>query len=596
MRKPEQSAEPSIEEILASIRKIIADDGAHSARAETFSEKPAPEAASRRRDAEPSRRALSQPVTAFYPEPQEPAAAMGEDDILELTEDSMVEDNGGQGGMTFADAATPADARQPEPMQAGMVGGSRSAPPSGEELESVFSSVVAEVQRLSGGSKPAATAASLHDWPEPAAMPPRAPRQPPVAEPWDNAAAKREEEPLPRAPVTQAPAPAARSPQPPSRPASKPVWSARHLDSEGPRVRAPQPSGDKPAGQPAPVARGKLAGQQAWTEGVQMPVPEGGPATPFPEVDLDESDTAPPLSGSGESQSEIEKEKTFVGEMLTRVFGGAQKKAPDMPAPPAPRQTPPQADPRLTKAEDLAKATITDFASDKLRAPSVAQALHADRPFMETITDSLAAAMAEAKADRDAGPIVPRTAPPPTDDELPEALIPPDTEIESFGAPPLQSSGFPAHGVPGSLSAREPAAAAPPRTSPFAELPELPRNHSGDIYAESGQGMRQTHSEIFGSSGPESGRDVPPAMPTRTPPKPELAAMLKPAAAPTDNTATTGIAFPAGLEDSIKELIKPLIVQWLNDNLPRIVEKAVREEITDQGLVSRARGEGGSRH
>ena len=28
MPKPEQSAEPSIEEILASIRKIIADDGA----------------------------------------------------------------------------------------------------------------------------------------------------------------------------------------------------------------------------------------------------------------------------------------------------------------------------------------------------------------------------------------------------------------------------------------------------------------------------------------------------------------------------------------------------------------------------------------
>ena len=43
-------------------------------------------------------------------------------------------------------------------------------------------------------------------------------------------------------------------------------------------------------------------------------------------------------------------------------------------------------------------------------------------------------------------------------------------------------------------------------------------------------------------------------------------------------------------------MIKPLIVQWLNDNLPRIVERAVREEIADQGLVSRARGEGGSRH
>ena len=72
--------------------------------------------------------------------------------------------------------------------------------------------------------------------------------------------------------------------------------------------------------------------------------------------------------------------------------------------------------------------------------------------------------------------------------------------------------------------------------------------------------------------------------------------MTKSAAAPSSDTVSPGIAFPAGLEDSIKELIKPLIVQWLNDNLPRIVERAVREEIADQGLVSRARGEGGSRH
>ena len=79
------------------------------------------------------------------------------------------------------------------------------------------------------------------------------------------------------------------------------------------------------------------------------------------------------------------------------------------------------------------------------------------------------------------------------------------------------------------------------------------------------------------------------------PPKAEPAAMTKSAATTGMDTAP-GVAFPAGLEDSIKDMIKPLIVQWLNDNLPRIVEKAVREEIADQGLVSRARGEGGSRH
>ncbi|HKJ62265.1 MAG TPA: DUF2497 domain-containing protein, partial [Hyphomicrobiales bacterium] len=37
---------------------------------------------------------------------------------------------------------------------------------------------------------------------------------------------------------------------------------------------------------------------------------------------------------------------------------------------------------------------------------------------------------------------------------------------------------------------------------------------------------------------------------------------------------------PASVEGGIKEMIKPLIIQWLNDNLPRIVEEAVREELT----------------
>ncbi len=56
-----------------------------------------------------------------------------------------------------------------------------------------------------------------------------------------------------------------------------------------------------------------------------------------------------------------------------------------------------------------------------------------------TITDSLAAAMAEAKADHDEGlgARVPHArAAVAMDDELPEALLPPDTEIDAFDAPP----------------------------------------------------------------------------------------------------------------------------------------------------------------
>jgi hypothetical protein len=46
---------------------------------------------------------------------------------------------------------------------------------------------------------------------------------------------------------------------------------------------------------------------------------------------------------------------------------------------------------------------------------------------------------------------------------------------------------------------------------------------------------------------------------------------------------------PSSLEGSIKEMIKPLLIQWLNDNLPRIVEEAVREELTDRTELAEIR-------
>mgnify|MGYP001285338901 FL=1 len=33
------------------------------------------------------------------------------------------------------------------------------------------------------------------------------------------------------------------------------------------------------------------------------------------------------------------------------------------------------------------------------------------------------------------------------------------------------------------------------------------------------------------------------------------------------------------LEDVVRELLRPLLKQWLDDNLPGIVETAVREEV-----------------
>jgi cell pole-organizing protein PopZ len=38
------------------------------------------------------------------------------------------------------------------------------------------------------------------------------------------------------------------------------------------------------------------------------------------------------------------------------------------------------------------------------------------------------------------------------------------------------------------------------------------------------------------------------------------------------------------LEDAVREMLRPLLVQWLNENMPRILEKAIREEIAARGI------------
>jgi cell pole-organizing protein PopZ len=38
------------------------------------------------------------------------------------------------------------------------------------------------------------------------------------------------------------------------------------------------------------------------------------------------------------------------------------------------------------------------------------------------------------------------------------------------------------------------------------------------------------------------------------------------------------------LEDAVREMLRPLLLQWLNENMPRILENAIREEIAIRGI------------
>jgi cell pole-organizing protein PopZ len=49
---------------------------------------------------------------------------------------------------------------------------------------------------------------------------------------------------------------------------------------------------------------------------------------------------------------------------------------------------------------------------------------------------------------------------------------------------------------------------------------------------------------------------------------------------------------PAGgpLETAVRDMLRPLLVQWLNENMPRILENAIREEIAVRGLLPKSDG------
>jgi hypothetical protein len=87
--------------------------------------------------------------------------------------------------------------------------------------------------------------------------------------------------------------------------------------------------------------------------------------------------------------------------------------------------------------------------------------------------------------------------------------------------------------------------------------------------------------------------------------KPEAPASIasaKPSAAPAQvavqplaqaqfmGTAPAPVSAQSGgpLEGAVREMLRPLLVQWLNENMPRILENAIRDEIAVRGLLPKS--------
>jgi cell pole-organizing protein PopZ len=94
----------------------------------------------------------------------------------------------------------------------------------------------------------------------------------------------------------------------------------------------------------------------------------------------------------------------------------------------------------------------------------------------------------------------------------------------------------------------------------------------------------------------ESIRPLPPPAPavsSANPPAPSEAALLSPRATAAVDLAFNTLAHTVlvqnsrTLEDLVREMLKPMLKAWLDDNLPNMVERLVRAEIE---RVSRGRG------
>jgi cell pole-organizing protein PopZ len=568
MRKPEQTPEPSIEEILASIRKIIADDGTQGRVAaaaadiprQALNKHPSVHSLDAARPARPEQQRL----------PQAPGPGP-DDEILELTEESMLDEQ----------AAQNAEAWEAEDFGAAGSGGlmpqsSAAIEDDSDErgLESVLSNVAAEVERLAAGDGGQGARSGFFQETRERAAPAASDRGDHASE--QSAAVSMSESWAHGAPASQPPAPMPPSERP--RMHSRQPWSARRLESGG-----AQPGGERrgAVAEPQSASPAHKVGTKSrdrWAEGVQMPVPETGPTMPFPYASEDEPTASYPAPAdendeveAGEDYAQSEDEKSFVGDFLTRVFGGSTQQDQD--------DEIVQSAPGLKgKAEDLAKAAVADFASDKLAAPAVATALHADRPFMDEITDSLESALAKAQAmDDDAFEDEESVADRLAHDELPDVPPPPDEEFE-----PFDEAGEEVAATPAGETAPRAAPAGPTISDAAAAGLDLVAAHPDALFGGAALGREPHRSDPVPAAKAPARQDrsaVTAAVDTRV--KPEAPVM-------------SGNALPEGIEESIKEMIKPLIMQWLNDNLARIVEQAVREELADRhGDLADLRPRGG---
>jgi len=319
---------------------------------------------------------------------------------------------------------------------------------------------------------------------------------------------------------------------------SRPVWSRRELPGSGgafaPAQRSPARSREGVKAQPASEARPAIGSPpDSWGGDIQMPIPEQGPVPLLGQEDL----------GNWPSQGYQDESQTALkdAEMSEPKKDAAKELA--------------------SVAQSLAKSAIVQLDDGELAEARHVDFARLDETNVNDVSEKFADAMEMTPAigGRQAEPFVHRSV---LDDVLGRKL---GGENSFFG----QASA-------------SVAAEAPAKT------------------ALKSRGTPSPQPSFLNDGGDQD--DAPPPMPDF-----QHQAIVEPlrkeppvrtsAAAPVSQAQFVGAAatqLPAGagrtLEESVREMLRPLLMQWLNENMPRILESAIREEIATRGLLPRGPG------
>ncbi len=474
MNRADQAHEPSIEELLASIRLIISDADKQA----PFQKEPVE---------------LGVPAADFPPVyvPGEVTA----DEVFDLTDE-----------LVFPDAAArhhPAPLRAGTPVQPGLDG----------------------YPGLQAHLAPRRGAAAL---PAPDGAP-------------ASASARAAQE---RLDAAQSLRPESRNAAQP--PVSRPIWSRREL----PAAAAQFPAAPRPRQEPVsarPPAR-------SWAGDIQMPVPDEGPASMFP---------------SPQEKGRLEKPSADGG-------GAVHKQAGVETRPQAARGDGDGETAVAVLAQRLARSAMGVLEASELESVKQVDFGHLDAVSKADVTEKFADAIEIA------------------------ALV-----AGEESSPPEMDDGQGSQPAPQEQPAAKSAATVAP-----APAREAHRDAEGEAEATAEAPMQaevEAHppakEELTeeASAEPAHVPDPVPVEPVQLE-TPAKMAPVKPSTAPAPlavqplaqaqfmGPAQPPVSAQAGgsLETAVREMLRPLLVQWLNENMPRILENAIREEIAVRGLLPRS--------